>query len=1195
MKKMKKRIFCTILSIMFFVSGINFSFAAEEGLKVNERYISFEAEDGVLSNEKLEVVTDKNASSGETVLYVGEGKGTREEYVRFQVELPRSGAYNVWVRIRHGYAGAAVFIRINEGSWLFTNKTEHVTETGGYWWCCMPKGPHTFNEGLNIIDVSHSNPVYFDKVVLTTSGTYTPSGITDPPASAYGFDYTGDLGSQSYTEYVETAHPRLLADDEAIARAKKYLEHPAHETFYNQFVEAVAKPVTGLEEDVNNSNSWRIHQNLEYNALYYLLFKDEEPEKAKSAALAAINGAINMLNTLKWTSDSVYVFESLNAASEVYDWCYDVMTDSQKDAIIRLGIMHMEGSIFGWPPLPEKGNAYSSGYATEEGIMRGYFAFAIAVYDEFPEAYYILSKRIFEEYIPTLNYFYEGSVLSQQGYNYGLRLRMRWELWLKWILERLGCGDLISKKQEEVAMQFAYGRRPDGLFMNDGDDGVADTGYYDYAPHTAFLAGNLYKNPMLRQEMFRADLNMNIFGPHYLLLDDPSIGLKGYESLPLSNWSGKLTGTMQARTSWDEGRVTSNAMIVNMKVQEKFFKGHQHLDAGEFEIYYKGALALDSGVYGTNYGSWFGSEHDYGYNKQTIAHNCMLIYNPENDDTYYAGYPSMGGQVPDKILHNGFDSLEFLKGEHTDYSTVLGYEYGDDMNKPEYTYLKGDLTKAYAGKADLYTRTFMFNNFFDDVYPGCLVVLDKVVTSKEGTEKTWLLHSQIKPYIFNGNVTRIMRTDSGYKARLYNETLLPENPEITIVGGTGKEFLVGEKNYSVSPANDESGKYRVEISPSAESGTDYFLNVMHVMESNNSAPRLIPELLETETHYGVKIKDRIMFLSKNEERISRELTFHITGDEEEYTVQVDSLKEGTWKISGENYEVAKEVTDNGGVINFKVKPGSYTLTYVNSSFNPKNYSMFAALDENAEDDFVQVKMKNSVGTGNMFEFCELDAFLKDGVIYAELEHYAKCTGSTVTYNEDGSYTLSHSGAVTEENDTGKYYITYETGKNKIKQRSKWTEYEKYLFSPPYEENGKIYIPITSTAKVISSTMEYRESWNLIRIIPTSGNPVAMFFDSDTDNSREYPTFLTADSFYFFGKLGKTYYPEIEYGVAVSEEKNMENAKLYPFTDKYTIDGKYGIQLKYSKEGAKELYAAFYKKCRGEYTFGEIRKIRKGGV
>ena len=77
-----------------------------------------------------------------------------------------------------------------------------------------------------------------------------------------------------------------------------------------------------------------------------------------------------------------------------------------------------------------------------------------------------------------------------------------------------------------------------------------------------------------------------------LLWRDFDLEPKSPDDLPLTRYSGTPFGWMIARTGWDK-----DCVIAEMKVNENFVGNHQHLDAGSFQIYYKGPLAIDSGAY----------------------------------------------------------------------------------------------------------------------------------------------------------------------------------------------------------------------------------------------------------------------------------------------------------------------------------------------------------------------------------------------------------------------------------------------------------------------------------------------------------------------------------------------------------------------------------------------------------------------
>ena len=55
------------------------------------------------------------------------------------------------------------------------------------------------------------------------------------------------------------------------------------------------------------------------------------------------------------------------------------------------------------------------------------------------------------------------------------------------------------------------------------------------------------------------------------------------------------------------------------------FAKHQHLDQNQFTIYYNGYLAIDSGADYTE----TESPHYLNYYRRTVAHNTMLVYDPQ--------------------------------------------------------------------------------------------------------------------------------------------------------------------------------------------------------------------------------------------------------------------------------------------------------------------------------------------------------------------------------------------------------------------------------------------------------------------------------------------------------------------------------------------------------------------------------------
>lgn len=1061
MKVKLRTISIFLILLMIIPSGI--SFAEEREYSLLPANIVFEAENGVITGDGFEVIDNPDASGGKAINCINNVAGTVVTLESFS--LARLGIYSVYVRACSTYSASldTFWLSIDDGADIYCQITGKVE----YRWykideVVLDKGEHHIS--LKNREIS----VQIDKIILTQSSTFVPEGMGEVPYDIFDERYVPQYTGTDYP--FTTSHPRILFNASTKRNVSSNLRTTENIDYYSRMSNIVAQeldcvlPDTIASGKTDNGNE----SYLDYIALCAL---DYCINTNVESGTKAINGIINYLDSLIYsggTAGSKWSLSQCTAtfyAAIVYDWCYPLLTEDEMQTIIRLCITHAANSEIGWPPSRQK--VYAMGHSCEQSLMRDYLAFAIAVYDEYPEAYNFVSERIFDEYIPAFNYIYDNGSGHPAGFYYGNFLRQTHELYLKALLTPIGYGDKISKAQENQIYQTIYTRRPDGAFIEDGDDNTSKTEYYP-AIFPVFLASNLYNNPYFKQELYRgnnhgSDLRMSNHIALFLTLNNSKTGVKSYENLPLSTWMGNITGTMLARTGWEEGK-DADTMIVSMKAPGKFYGGHQHLDAGEFEIYYKGNLAIDSGVYAT-----YGNAHDIGYNKQTIAHNCMLISTGDENSIYGSSYPSAGGQYVD---HKARETYEEFTGEDTDYTEVLAYGFGNNRNKPEFTYLKGDLTNAYEDRAKEYTRTFMFNNLFDEVYPGVLIVLDKVV-SDPTAEKTWLIHSQEKPSV-SGTRTTIARTENGYNGRLTVDTLLPEadNISLEVVGGTGKEFLVGDKNYAAS-AKAEDGKWRVELSPAASDGEDYFLNVLQVSDNSDEIKPLDVNKFDSATHIGVGIKDRIIFLSKLSERISDSFSVEFTSDEASSLLQVDGLMAGTWQIDSEDGFSGKvNVPESSGIAAIKATEGKYTFTRVSEDYEEYDYSI-KANTVNSDTKYIPVKKDEFMTTA-------FKAYDYDGVAYVNLEEYAEYMGAEVTY-EDDTATLSQYG----------WYVRYTANKHLVYRHSIYQKGNWYMTGPARIIDGEYYVPILSTPKIVQMAIKHKPEMNMIGILtypPPNSNP-----------------------------------------------------------------------------------------------------------
>ena len=725
-----------------------------------------------------------------------------------------------------------------------------------------------------------------------------------------------------------SVHPRLYLRSSDIPELRERLKNPEIKKTIAKIQKLGVDRTPEEEAKAPDKSGFRYYAEMrgvtscvQLEALDYLL------NKKKSVARKAI---VAMLDTLRNTNYgkkgdlSRASGQMLMCGAMVYDWCYDQMKDSEKKAYINEFVRISKTMECGYPP---KNTEPIAGHSSEWMVMRDMLSAAIAIYDEFPEMYNNVMTMLCRDYIPVRNYVYAGHNYHQ-GTSYA-NVRFSNDLFSLWILDRMGAGAVYDPAQQFVMYDFLYRRRPDGMVLPAGDVNPGIGGSYGLP---AMLAYSYYKDPYLAYEYKR---NTKIDN-HCLIFDvlwrDYTIEPKSPETLPLTKYSGTPYGWMIARTGWDK-----NSVIAEMKINEHFVGNHQHMDGGAFQIYYKGPLAIDAGAYhGTSGG--YNSAHNKNFFKRTVAHNSLLVFDPNEkfaswnyggtDKTEFAD--NDGGQrMPGDRWETCRSFADLLSDEYTT-GQVLAHGIGGDYMAPEYSYLSGDITKAYSDKVKEVKRSFVFLNLKSEKVPAAMVVFDKVVSKNPEFKKHWLLHSIEEPKVSENGIV-IKRTKDGDSGMLSNTVLLPakENLDMQVIGGKGKEFWVNGTNYANAPQagrpdpRNERGEWRVEVSPSAPANEDYFLNVIQVAD-NNCNELHKASLLKGENLVGAVIADRIVTFSKDGETINGKAEMDVQGNGTFKFVMTD-MKPGTWQVKkdGKIFIPYKWVGTEDGVLSFEGGSGHY--------------------------------------------------------------------------------------------------------------------------------------------------------------------------------------------------------------------------------------------------------------------------------
>ncbi|MDF2925736.1 MAG: hypothetical protein K0R57_4650 [Paenibacillaceae bacterium] len=735
------------------------------------------------------------------------------------------------------------------------------------------------------------------------------------------------------------AHPRLLFTAADIPAIRTNIQAAQNRPAAEAYAAFLQQKTDGMLPQSSFNFDAEMLGHIEALAFDYAIYGNAENGRQ---AVAAICSYLSDVKFKGMFDSSRAMGHVVFACSEVYDWCYPLLSEEDRqymvhacEEIIRSAQADdRRGMEIGYPP---SGQSAITGHAGEAQMMRDLLSFGIAVYDEYPDIYNYTAGRFFTQFIEPRNFWYR-SHSHHQGCAYG-PYRFLWDLWSAYIFKAMTGDRIYIPEMERVAYEWIYTSRPDGQLMRNGDDFVELTTPrgQTYIQHPMFLmAAGYFGNAHFKYEGMDQSEQLTSFiyknttwtPVQALIMNDPHLEGEPWDNLPCSVYLPSPKGAIVARTGWSD-QADSPPVIAVMNIGEYWASNHHHLDAGSFQLYYKGILASESGAYNSYY-----TEHDKNYNKRTVAHNTLLIHDP-GETTLLQGYDPLVNEGGQRLPNDGWEPADFAEWMGKDYKTgsVLEHAVASDSVRPGYAYIKGDITQAYSGKVREVLRSMLFMPLDDPDHPAVMIVLDKVTAADRLYKKSYLLHTQQEPEI-KGNRVVAVNDRYGNNGRLVHETLLPSDYEMVKIGGPGHEFEAGGVNFSIDAERlrermFEGGWGRVEISPAEPRQTDYFLHVMTVSDADTTAPDLCSTLMEGEGFTGVVVSDRIAILAKDAGKRKTDLIF-TPPDNRNYSVLVTGLKEGTWRIEPAGEEV--EAITGGHAVSFSVQTeGTVTLHYANGT------------------------------------------------------------------------------------------------------------------------------------------------------------------------------------------------------------------------------------------------------------------------
>lgn len=978
--------------------------ADKVAIKTEKGNAVVEAEKLSYNKTRFTAVDNKDASGKKALAVQTEDKteppATQAADLDVSFVADAAGTYTVWMRntaTQENSSGNSIFLSVGSDEYKY-----FVIQGTPEEFAWTKLGSVTVNSaggvGLMRIIARQSYNISIDKFIVTSNRAFNPEGVDpDPTQASVSTLPSGAYPTPSVTP--PASHPRVFFTAADIPTLKANLDAEQNAEAKAAWEKAMqyASDGTMPQPEAGKSNfDYKLFNAIEAKAYDYALNKNTEHGKS------AIEMMKNALATADFVNDQFAVRaygRMIMTVGKVYDWCYDLISDDDKKLLIANTAAHASHLSVGYPP--NKMGAIV-GHGAEGQLLQHLMSFAIATYNEQPDIYNYVAGRFFAEYIEPRDYYYESGSYHQ-GSSYA---RYGNDIACAWMFKRMSGVEVFDDNFHKVFYELLYRRRPDGQNLRTGDDfneyGNSRSTFWPSYYSTLLYGSSYYNDPYLKREAEKCSPNLASFpedteGTYtptmHLILNDPNLRGKSNAALPLTSYYGSPNGAMIARTGWDDGYDSPDA-IAYMKIGERWAANHEHLDAGNFQIYYKGILASESGYYGSGYGS----KHDYNYHKRGIAHNILTIYDPDEQMNYYGAVANDGGQ---KTPMNGTEPTNMEQWMNDGYvrASVTAHEYGPDPVTPEYSYLAGDITKAYSEKVDEVLRSMVFLPLEDSDHPATFIVMDKVTSANEAFQKSWLLHMQEEPQV-DGNKIIVTRTEGDYNGRMVNETLLPKSVDITKIGGEGKEFMIGETNYdyTVTPnAAAEVGWGRVEVSPSEANKTDYFLNVMTVSDADTTAADLTSTLIEGDNYAGAVISDRVAVFAKDKDRIAGSLSFDIPGSGD-YKVFVAGLTAGTWTTStGE--EVI--VTEDGSVAYFTAPAGTVTLTYKDTNANRGDVNLV-----------LQDVETIGVKVGGMYIYSDVPAFIENDRTLVPMRAIFEALGAEVEWDgETATATASKDGRV----------------------------------------------------------------------------------------------------------------------------------------------------------------------------------------
>ena len=751
---------------------------------------------------------------------------------------------------------------------------------------------------------------------------------------------TSSWGTAPTTPYDE--HPRLFINTETLPEVKRALtrDDTTNARLFRLLNAEIANDCIlpaasyqGTNTTVNEDNYHNFNEEyleiIQAKALAYLLYDDSY---YGYEAILYLKNYLKTLDIVKIASDQCRQYGYvMYTAAIVYDWCYPLLTELDKEQIIA-GVENRicrytnesgRAMEVGFPPSRQRS---VTGHGAERQILRDYLSFSVAIYGDNNSWWDYVAARVYNDYVPMRNYYYQsGTIYQGTGY---AAARYSSDLFSAWII-KTATGDNPYNNLAEVTRSLIGHELAPGMLFNHGDK----TGDYSAAKdmlHPITIAAYLEGDATLLS--YAIDLRgTSSFSSSFLYLtsvtfaalrglSDPIPTASIYDGIDLIQYNGSPLGQYILREEWG----VYDAAAIFMRIKERATANHEHCDAGTFEIYYKGALSTDGGCYDN-----YDHAHTQYFHQATISHNGLIIYNPSLASTQGGWYS--GGQ---RKLSEA-DTMEDWLRPYYDAGRITGREHGyadDAETKPLYAYIAGDITASYDAKTVDYVGRRMLTVYTgDEAFPMVFFVYDDITSDSAEFEKRFLLQiSSSAAPVINEDEQMVITDNSTGRLIL---TCLSDNVKINGVGGreadcgSQRNYLINGKQLESKSGADDGHWGRIEIVCDKQDKNATFLNVITVTDAGGGN---IPSSVATENNSGIEgavFGGKIAALFATDRNRAQGLISCVTSGKGSIDYYVSGVAEGEWvvNVDGKNIGIF-ESSAEGGILTFTAPAGRVVIS-----------------------------------------------------------------------------------------------------------------------------------------------------------------------------------------------------------------------------------------------------------------------------